>query len=656
MPKPDNIEDLEITLEGGYFPKPRTLKSGRAQYTIRRGSNVWLRPGGAVEVADGLLQVSATNVGARIFDADIQRAVFAGGFVSSRLPFAGLLRYENAVLFYLSELTSQQVYLNESAMSGLTTSTQAGRSRVAIPNGGGGYNVFDAGFDPPALPGANVTLTSGGTKSMNGPTGVALAAWRTTTNAKSAPSNVVYQTCVPTTADLFKVALPSAVSGQDGWILAGTKTGDLSGDARIVRFIFIVPRGTFTATNSTPNLTAGVDTQWLFDLRPGDVVTIDGGSYTIATVTAQGTATLTANFTGSTSAGKTMTITTAAADWRNRELRNASLLDQDTFRPPRAAGVFQFANRVFLWGARGESSTSPTGNAIVAMLDSNPEHVGRLAIVTAGGGDILNVIVGDRQLFLLTTTGLEVVTFTGETETAYIIRSLSKPGFKAGTNGALYKKQFYGFSNRPLRTITDDDVDVEFAAPVWSDMKTWNPDRVIVREDPENEAVLYIHDNGASTQVIPWMAQQGAWASPLNFSARILDGAVVNGALYVTYLDSGNTRVNQWEGGAGIGGTRYAATQYFDRNMLRRGRLKRMIPVGKIGTLYVFAALEGQPVPDVSNTAAAAASFPLSDVDDQSEALIKTHIEGIAFAFRFDFSSNDGNFQSMIASGVPKGE
>lgn len=650
MPRPLDLADVEVVFNGGFFPKPRTLRPGAAQYTIRRGSNVWLRPGGAVEVADGLLEVSATNVGARIFAADIQRAVIAGGLVGNRLPFAGLLRYENAALFFLSENTSAQVYLNEVAVSGLITSSVDGRLRVAIPDGVGGYSVFDAGFDPPVLPGANVTLVSGGTKSMSGPTGVALIPWRTTTNAKGPPSNTVYQTAVPTTADLFKVQLLSAVSGQDGWILGGTRVGDTSGELRVVRRVFIVPRGTFTATQGTPNLTAGVNTQWMFDLRPGDVVAIDGNPYTIATVTAHGTATLTANFSTTGGAGKTMTITTAAADWRSKEL--GALIDRDVFRAPRAAGVFEYANRVFLWGCRGELSSSPTGSAILAMLDSNPEHVGEIAILTASGADLLNVLVGDRQLFLMTPAGLEAVTFTGERDAVYIPRVLAEPGFKSGAGGTLYKNQFYGFSNRPLRTVTEKDVDVEFAAPVWPAMRTWNPDRVVVEIDPENEAVLYIHDNGSSTQVVPWMTQIGEWAPPQNFSARILDAEVVNGLLYVTYLSGGNTRVNQWEGGSGIGGTRYAATQYFDPNMLNRSRLEEMIPVGKISELRVYAALPGQPVPDVSNAGAAAAVFTLADIEDNVE-IITTDIEAIAYAFRFEFGAN-GNFQSMIARGTPR--
>jgi hypothetical protein len=141
----------------------------------------------------------------------------------------------------------------------------------------------------------------------------------------------------------------------------------------------------------------------------------------------------------------------------------------------------------------------------------------------------------------------------------------------------------------------------------------------------------------------------------LNFSARIIDTQVVDGALYVTYLSGGNYRVNEWEGGAGIGGTRYVASQYYDPRLLARNRVKRLAFVGKAGTLRVYAVPPGGAVPDVTNTSAATASFTLSDTDI-AEPEIGTNIGGKALAFRIDFPSNDGKCDKLVAAGTPIGE
>jgi hypothetical protein len=657
MPRPGNLSEIEVSFEEGYFPSAPALSPKGLQRTIRRGGNCWLNPRGLIEVAKGLLEVSSTNVGARLFAADIQRASIAGGLVGSRLPYAGLLRYQNAVLFYLSENASAQVYLNETAISGLTTSATAGRLRVAVPNGGGGYNVFDAGFDKPTLTSGDVTVQAGSEapqKAMAGSIGVALAPWRTTTDAVGPPSDVIYSSVTPNPSARIKVHLPAAVSGQDGWIYAGTRWGDQSGEIRVVRYVYIQPRGTFTATNGSPNLTAGVGTFWTRDLRPGDVVTIDAASYTISAVTSNTTATLTTNFTGTTNPGKVMTITDATANWFNSEL--GALVSYDTLRPPRAAGVLQYAGRVLLWGCRGESSSSPTGSVIIPTLPNNPEHVGLLAIVTASGSDLVNVLAADGPMYLMTTTSLEVVTFTGDPAAPYIIRIIAEPGFKAGTNGVLYKDVFYGFNNRPLRTQAGGNIDVEFAQPVWSDMRAWDASRVIVAVDPEKDAVLYMFDNGSTTVVIPYMAQLGVWGPPINFAARIIDTQVVNGALYVTYLSGGNYRVNKWEGGAGIGGLRYIASQYYDVNFLNRVRVKNLVVTGKIAALRTYAVTADTPIPDVSDSAAATQSFFISSAEERSEAEIFTNIEGRAFAFRCDFASNDGSVQKIVARGLPRSE
>ena len=655
MPTPDQLASIEIDLSLGYYPSAPALSPEDLQRTIRAGSNVWLRPKGKIEVANGLLELSTTNVGARIFAADTQRAVIDGGLVGSRLPYAGLLRYQNAVLFFLSENTSSQVYLNETAVAGLTTSASAGRLRIGIPDGLGGHTTVDAGFDK--LPAPSLTITaSAGVKDMKGAIGIAFSRWRSKTNAIGPPSDIVYSNIPPNTNSTIGFGFPALVSGQDGWVVSGTRWGDRSGVLRVVRYIYSAPVGTFTATNGSPTLTLGIGTRWNRDLARRDGIIIDGVLYQISSITSDTELILTGNFTGSTGSGKTLTVNGPNCEWYDGEL--GALVNRDIQKPPRAAGVLQYGGRVFIWGV-GDTTVLDgalsTGPAILAMEENNPEHCGRLAIVAQSGSDLVNVLAGDGPMYLMTTTSLEVVNFTGDGQTPYTIRVVAEPGFKAATNGVLYKDWFYGFNNRPLRTRARENIDVQFAEPVWGDMASWDAARVIVAVDPKNEAVLYMYDNGSTTVVIPWLTQQERWNPPLNFGARITDTQVVNGVLDVTYLTGGNYRVNQWEGGSGIGGTRYVASQYYDTNSLQRGRLKRLVATGKMGSVSVYAAIPDSPVPDVSNLGAADATFLLSDVS-KTEPEIHTNIEGRALAFRADFSSNDGSFDKLMARGTPRSE
>jgi hypothetical protein len=657
MPRAARLEEVEIAFDGQYFPSLPALSPRNRPGSIRRGSNVWRDPGGKIRVANGLLETSSTNVGARIFAANIQRATIAGGLTGNRLPYAGLLRHDNACIFFVSENTGSQVYLNEAAVTGMTTSSSAGRLRVAIPDGVGGYTTVDAGFEKPVLPIANVAVaTSVDTnRNMNGNIGVALAPWRTKTNAIGPPSDIVYSSVTASTGAVIRITLPAVAAGQDGWIYCGTKANDKGGTLRVVRYIRMNIRGTFTATNGSPTLTAGIDTQFTRDLYRSDRILIDGGNYNISSVDSDTQVTLTANFTGLTGSGKTATIsTTVDGSWLDTELGDL-IISNDTFKPPRCAGVLSYSGRVFVWGCFGESASSPTGPMIFPTIDANPEHVVLQGIRTASGSDLVNVLAGDGPLYLMTTTSLEVIDFTGGAEVPFRARIVAEPGFMAATNGLLYTDYFYGYNGRPLRTRARENIDTEFAKPVWSDMDGWNPERVMVAIDPKNQAVLYIHDDGAASEVIPWMTQQEQWGPPLNFDARIIDTQVVNGALYLTYLSGGNYRVQQWEGGSGIGGTRYIASQYLDPGYLLTGRIKQIVATGKIGSVSVFAATADADPPDVSNLGAAADTFTMSDTSKREPAIF-TNIPADAAAFRVDFASNDGHLDKLVVAGLPHSE
>lgn len=658
MPTPDLLDSIEVIFGGGFFPSAPSLAPVALQGTIRRAANVWLRPGGRIEVAQGPLEVSSNNVGARIFAADTQRASIEGDLVGNRLPYASLFRYQNSVLLYLSEETDAQVYLDETAVTGLTTSATAGRLRVAVPDGSGGYDVFDAGFEKPVLESADIIpLSSLGTKNMQGFIGIAIARWRSKTNAWGPPSEVIYNNITANTNTVLEVALPTAASGQDGWLILGTRWGDRSGQVRIIRYLYIIPRGTFTAANGSPDV-VGDGTLWTQDLQQGDFIADrgDATTYRVDAIIDDTHITLDANYSGISGSGKQWEFGQPRVEWFEGDLRD--IVDRNIQRPLRAAGVTQFGKRVFLWGipdTTSPTSTDATGNGFSAMLDNNPEHIGTLAGVTASGADIVNALAADGPMFLMTTQGLEIIDLVSTGDQPYIPRIIAEPGFKVGTNGVLYKDWFYGFNNRPLRTRARENIDVLFAAPVTEDMRVWDGERVIVAVDPDKEAVLYIFDDGESTTILPWMAQLNVWNPEIVLPQRILDAQVVNGKLYITYFDGSNTRVNEWEGGTGLSGA-YVSSQYYDARRLARNRLKNMNVAGKVGSLSVYAAKPGEAIPDVSNILEAEVTFTESDLAEMLEAKNATNIEGAAFAFRVDLPSSDGTVQKIVGRGIPKAE
>jgi len=648
------LTEVDFPLHGGYYPSAPDLPPPELQNTIKAGKNCWLRPLGKIDLAFGLGDAMPATplIGARAFAINSDRAEIAGGLVSNRIPFAGMIRFENAVLFFLSELTSKQVYINEVAVTGLVTSSTAGRLRIAVPNGSGGYDVYDAGTDAPVLPPGNVTIGAGGTKSMTGSTGVAVCSWRPMTNAISPPSALVYKSCVPSSTDLFAITLPTPPTGWPGWVLCGTRWGDQGGDIRALRYIRQTPRGTFTA-NGTTTITGDADARFLQDLAVGNTVTIAAVVHTIATVVNDQTATTAAPVAAGSSL--TMTISAVTAEWYNGEL--GSLIDRDALKPPKAAGVFQFAGRVFLWGTTGDPASS-TGSCITPMLDRNPEHVGTFNIISTFGDDLLNVLAGDQRLYLLTRNTIEIVTFTGDADEPYRIRVAQQPGVQSPTAAAVYKDQLYFFDGQPGRTRIDKNVDNLFGAPVMSDMTGWLPQNVTIAIDPSNEAVLYCHRAadpfGTTTTIIPFMPQLAGepWGPPHEVDGYVVDHTVANGVLYLVIKNtSGEFYLYEWEGGTGAEDS-FVASQYRDfGSSATRKVLKRITFTGQGSDLSMFAVRPGAAIPSLTSLPSAEATFTLSG-SDFSEEQIYTHVNGFrAAAMRVDFPQSGSSWDDLSAHG-----
>jgi hypothetical protein len=645
------LTPVPFDVTGGYWPSSSDFPPQELWNTIKAGLHVWLRPGNKLQVARGPAQTSATNVGARLFAVNTDRGSIAGGLVSGRLPFASILRYDGAVLFYLSEITSQQVFLNESALAGVLTSSTAGRLRIAVPDGLGGHNAYDSGFDPVQLPSGNVTTLATGTKQMKGDTGVALCAWRTITDAIGPPSEIVYKTLTPGSADVLKILLPAAASGQDGFIYAGTRTGDRSGALQVVRYVYIQPRGVFDI--SAGGVMTGVaNTRWMRDLRVGDDVLIGANTGTVATITGDGAATL-SGWGGGALSTQTMTLTSVAAEWYDDE--RGVLVDRDVQRPPLALGVFQFGDRVFLWGTYQPGVTSR--NTITPMLDSNPEHVGLFNIKTAYGNDLLNVMPGDQTIWLMTRNTLESLNLNGDAQKPYTVRAYEGVnGFASPKCGVVYRNRFYGYTGGgPFRTVTDADIDVDFAQAVIMAMPWGDGRNVVLAVDPVYEAVLYCHYEPpippfveGTTTIIPYMAQLGKWGPDHQITGQVTDWAVVNGALYlVVVTSSGNYRVQTWEGGSGRTDA-YVASQYV--NSADRWKLKRIVFTGRASTIKAYVARIGAPPTDVRAALGADATFTLPGGLFVHPEIFTDLGDGRGLALRVDFPVS-GEFQKLIARG-----
>lgn len=647
--------DLEFSVTGGYWPSSGDFPPQEiAANTLKAGQNVHVKAGNKVEVANGTLEISTQNVGSRIFEFNDSRAEIAGN-VANRLPFASLIRLPGGIILFLSELTGQQVYINEAAVAGLTTASSAGILRIAIPSGGG-YNVYDAGFDPINLPSGNVTTPAGGTKGMSGDTGVALCPWRTVDNAIGPPSNVVVSNL--TLNDTVLIQLPAMATGQDGWIYAGTAPDATETPLRVIRYVRTQIRGTFTATAGSPNLTAGVGTFFMRDLRAGDVITIDGGSYTVASTTSQTAAVLTGNFAGVTGAGKTATITSANAEWFGSAGEQGDmgvLVNLDVARPPQAAGVASFFNRIFLFGTDPKAG-DVVGPGFRLMLPDNPEHIGLIGGKSESGTDILNALSsGDERsqtAYLMTRGALEIIQFTDQPDDPYRTRILRRPGFLGPKAGIVYENVFYGFSGQPLRTVINQDVDVSFGQAVDNLIRYWvNP--VVMGVDPQRGEVLFAHYDGAtfsSTTVLPYIPRLGIWGPPIVVDGQIDDFAVVGDVCYATVFRLGVRRVHQWEGGSGLSGA-YIGFQYQSGNGVFELESYRF--AGRAETLTFYVAANEAIATETSNPVGTGSETMVDSWVTHSEKYPNVR-PGVGVSFRLDFSNLGGNFEKLFATIRPK--
>ena len=651
---------IVYSVTGGYRPSQSYGGPDVSPNVLFRGLNYWLRPFGRLVPVKGVAQRSATSIGPRIFPLDIYRGEIAGTminnnligvggdvYVISRLPKSSFVRYNNALIF-LSEQASKQVYLNEDTTSpftltGVTTSATPGKVRVAILSGST-FTAHDAGLAAPNTAGA-VSTENGGTKSMDGIVSIVACAKRIATETLSNPTPANVQTMTAAGPNRIRVELPVAATGQDAWIYGGSYWGQGNyGPWRLIREIRIIAEGTVAI--ATLAMT-GTGTRFKRDLRSGDLVTINGTDYTIDAVTSDTAATV---ISGSNqSAGKTVTMKQVVLEWRNGELTD--LIEFDNDEPPILDGVMLFNNVPFGW----------KGSTLYPSKIGNPESFPRIfARSTQTGADIVTALAGDARMFLLTTNGLEVVTFTQNPVDPFLIRQVWSFGFSSPTQAVVAEGTLFAAVGtvkgvKIVRTRVDDSPDLEFSAPIESDMANWRADRVVMGLDPANGAVLAMHYDGTSTTtVIPYMLQQGVWGLPIEVSGQVTSAATVNNACEIVIKSGANLQVYQWEGGTGESTQSYVAFPFIDKDGLRQ-TIKAVKFTGNADMLYIFKAEPGIPIPDVTDESNAVAALPLAD-SLQHQNIIFTNVPNAqSFSIRVDSSGNTALITEVVAVGLING-
>lgn len=632
-----------LTATGGYRPVASVGGADAQPNTLYRGSGYWLRPGGRLKPVKGSTQISATNIGARIYAIDQYRGSIAGGLVSGNLPKESLVRYQQSALFFLSENTSQQVYLNESTSSpftltGVTTSSIAGKLRVALQSGTT-LTAYDAGLQPPASVGTVATET-GGSKSMDGKVSIVACQRRTAVNVTSNPSPASVQTLSSSGNNRIRVTLGSLTTGADAWWFGGTDWGRGDyGPWKLIREVRVTLPGTITFTNGSSAF-SGVSTRFLRDLRNGDRITANSTNYyvgatsdTAGVIYSDAALTTPINFAGATGT-YAVTVIEVVLDYRNGELTD--LIESDNDPPPIMDGILNFNDVLFGW----------RNNSFYAAKIGNPEAwPATLERSTMSGGNILQAFGGDAKIYLLTTNSLEVVTFTQDPDNPFILRQAWAFGFTSPTqavvaDGVLYAAVGVSSGVKIVRTRVDDSPDLEFSANVESDMIGWNVANVVMAVAPAEGAVLVIHNDGTNTTIIPYMLQLGAWSLPQSLSGRVKDAATVANTCNFIVYDGTNFRAYRFEGGTGSGISKYACWPFLDKDGVRQV-LKRFKFVGDADTLYVYVITPGGSVPDVTSTGAALASYTLTGSLTMAEQ-VQTNIQNAqGYAIRVDSDDAD---------------
>ena len=465
---------------------------------------------------------------------------------------------------------------------------------------------------------------------------------RIATETISNPSPVNVQTLSASGNNRIRVTLGTAATGQDSWLFGGSYWGQGNfGPWRLIREVRITIEGTVTIATQ---VVTGTGTRFQRDLRVGDVITVNATNYTIATITSDTSATVASGADVTTPSAAT--VKEVVLEWRNGELTD--LIEFDNDEPPLIDGLMLFNNVPFGW----------KGNILYPSKIGNPESFPRVyARSTQTGADIVSALAGDARIFLLTTNGLEVVTFTQNPTDPFLIRQAWSFGFSSPTQavvaeGTLFAAVGTASGVKVVRTRVDDSPDLEFSAPVESDMASWNVSNVVMGVDPTNGAILVMHYDGVSTTtVIPFMLQQGVWGLPIHVTGQVTSAATVNNTCEIVIKSGADFLTYQWEGGTGASTSAYVAFPFMDKDGLRQ-TIKSLKFTGNADTLYIYKAEPGIAVPDVTETGNAIVSLPL-ECELMHQNILFTNVPNAqSFSVRVDSYGAAAVITEVVVSGL----
>jgi hypothetical protein len=519
----------------------------------------------------------------------------------------------------------------------------------------------DAGLPPQTLPDANVVAEAGGTKytaSTAAKVSVKIAGIDYNTDAVSNPSEAV-QVEIDATNSRIRVTLPTPATARiNGFLIGATpwKRGQEGPWKQVRPSVRLTLEGTFTATNGSALVTAGIGTKATLRLRAGDAIKVGGVDYTVASVQSDQAFTLTTNYAGTTGAGKVVETVSVVLDYYNEELGKALAIDNDA--PLYCSGVLVFNNRLIIYGCSDDRAKVP-GNLLLASKAENAEAFplddSLNQIQTVTGDAIITVQSAAAKLYLCTRNGVDVTSYTGDENTPFLTRRVYSPGALTPKNAMSAGGYLYLFTGKKaVRISPDDAVDQVFGTAVENKLEQWAAEDVTLLHDPRNAAALYCRYDSVTglTEIVPWMMTLSQWGTPQFVSGRITDGIPVNGVLYFILFDGTNYRLWEYEGGDGGGIQAWAATEFlYGSGEMNRKSIQRLFFTGKASALRVYLAEVGKDLPDVSDIAQAAALFTLSDADRHEQQIYTNMPPCRSYALRVDLSGTNRYISRILTAG-----
>lgn len=455
---------------------------GQVPQSAQMSKNVWFNNTGRVELWRGSALRSG-NVGARIIAVNTERGSIKGASINSSIS-----KYQYLSYLFLSDQISADVFLDETAR--FTTASTANKLRVAVPNGSGGYNQYDAGLTVPTAP--TLTAVAGGTKGLQGDVYIRVRKKRIGTGAVGNPSESVKATLAANQRPQITFAAADTSEGQDSWVVE------------------VVSGGSWYVYH--------------FD-----------GAYEITEADVA-------------AAGRNVAI-----DWTYNELGRVLTTDFDPPPLATCLIVLaDIAILCGTGGSNGGApgpviAFSKSGNPeafspFYRAMTSGGEDViwayyaeGRIYILCANGLQVLNFTGQTAQSFQARAI------WSGGFANAHngVIINNQFYGFSG---------------NGPVRSRTQDDADQSFAEQVLSYMEDWNRDYVVLGGDPKKAVVVYFHwvpSKGYTEALAFHLAGRERWSGIFYLPYRVTSAATVNGRLELSVLNGSNYNVLKWNEGSG---------------------------------------------------------------------------------------------------------